>query len=184
MPLRRYLRERTQAAHSELDALLGVLDSMNVYARYLHGQLAFRESMETALAHTSFPDWFEGWRPLSIAPAIRADMADLKIEAPGALSATSITCLEEPSGLAGAVYVLQGASLGARLLYQNALGLGLSSLFGARHLASQAEDRESWRRVLQILDHDGIDQDKAASAALAVFKCAHGAFTEARDDHA
>jgi heme oxygenase (biliverdin-IX-beta and delta-forming) len=39
--------------------------------------------------------------------------------------------------LLGVFYVLEGASLGARLLQRQVLALGLNADFGARHLATQ-----------------------------------------------
>lgn len=171
------LRERTAAAHAALDEQVGRLDSMGRYADYLKGMLQFRAPVEEAVA-TPLVDW----RPRTLATAIRADLADLRLPVPAAPARRELHPYSAcPSGLLGILYVLEGAALGARLLYRDARALGLSDSHGARHLALQAADAGAWRGFLALLERSPVfDLDRAASAALATFALAHHALIEAR----
>jgi heme oxygenase len=182
--LRFHLRERTAAAHAALDEAVGAFDSLKTYRYYLYSLLAFREPTEAALAQTLLPQSLADWRLRPIAAAIRADMADLALRQPAAALPRRdlLDELRELPRLLGTLYVLEGASLGARLLLRRALALGLSSGFGARHLALQADDRLGWRRFLEILErHEPIEIDAAAEASAAAFARAHHAFARVPD---
>ncbi|MGE0664914.1 MAG: biliverdin-producing heme oxygenase [Sphingomonadales bacterium] len=176
-PLRQYLRQRTASVHNELDASVGVLDSMDRYARYLKGQFRFRAAMEALLAPESFPAWFDGWRPLPLAGALRADLAALGLAAPPAEDGGPVQHLQRLSGLMGALYVLEGAALGARFLYRSVSELGLSAASGARHLELQTSG-QSWQGFLNLLGSPDIDREEAADAAVATFAFARGAFSK------
>ena len=179
--LRRFaLRDRTAATHAALDRRVGELDTIERYARYLRGMYGFREPIETALAEITLPDWFAGWRPIAVAATILADLADLG-DAAGATPPAALPQMRDPSSLLGVLYVLEGASLGARLLYGRARELGMSDRYGARHLALQAQSAESWRRFLALLGSaPTFDLDGAVDAALATFAVAHRAVEEPR----
>jgi heme oxygenase len=182
------LREQTAAAHAELDAAVGDFSSLENYGRYLQSQLMFRERAEASLAHAEFPEWFRGWRPRPIAGAIRQDLADMKIPMPPPAVSGDTDNPGNPSALLGTLYVLEGSSLGARVLFKRAKDLGLSETFGARHLALQADDKESWRRFLEILEHQGapgeqaIDPHEAVRASVAAFGLARKSFMKAAHD--
>ena len=120
-------------------------------------------------------------QPRLLAAAIRTDLDDLGLTAPPLPERHDLhlhsTC---PSGLLGILYVLEGAALGARLLYRDAQALGLSDAYGARHLALQAADTGSWRAFLALLGRSpAFDLEPAASAALATFALAHDALVAA-----
>jgi heme oxygenase len=172
------LRERTAEAHAALDQLVGRLDSLERYAGYLRGMIAFRAPVEEIFAECPVP----GLRPNSLAPALRTDLADLGLAAPTAEVRPALhPHSTSASGRLGILYVLEGASLGARLLYRDARALGLSERYGARHLAQQAADTVSWRAFLALLGRSpAFDLDRAASAALATFNLAHRALEAAR----
>lgn len=182
--MRFYLRERTAAAHAEVDAAIGGFDSRAGYCSYLYGMLAFREPVEHLLSGAEFPARFGAWRPLAISSSIRADMADLELAAPDAMAAPAGLAdkLNNPSALLGTLYVLQGASLGARVLVRRAASLGLSASFGARHLALQAEDN-GWPQFLEILNREDIaNAETAARASIAAFALARNAFVKAGNE--
>jgi heme oxygenase len=184
MTLRSYLREMTASAHAQIDDLVGVFQDLDGYRNYLTGQLAFREPVEAKIAQADFPVLFGDWRPECKAGLIRADMADLDMHAPDAFAVSSdfTAQLNEPSSLLGTLYVLQGAALGAKVLYRRAAVLGLSEEFGARHLAAQAGDTLSWKRFLAILEScDSINRDAAMRASLDTFEMARRAFAKEVD---
>lgn len=188
MPLRQYLRGRTAAAHNELDASVGVLDTVDRYARYLEGQFRFRSGIEALLSREPFPDWFGGWRPLALTASLHADLAALGLPAPcGEPAGALARRLGTPPGMMGVLYVLEGAALGARYLYRSVRALGLTAETGARHLDLQAGS-ESWQGFLGLLGRSDIgrpdfgrpdfDREEAAEAAVATFAYARGAFTK------
>ena len=53
--------------------------------------------------------------------------------------------------MVGVLYVLEGSSLGARVLVKAAAEMGLSAEFGARHLFRQAGDRDAWRSFVAMM---------------------------------
>ena len=174
------LREHTAAAHAALDARVGKLDTIEGYGSYLLGMYGFRQPLETALAEIALPGCLGGWRSRPLAPAIHADLADLGHAAVAAAPA-ALPRMGDPSSLLGVLYVLEGASLGARLLYRRARRLGMTERYGARHLALQAQGAVYWRRFLALLeDAPAFDPGDAADAALATFAFAHSAVAELR----
>lgn len=172
--LRRFqLRERTAAAHAAVDAAIGGFDSIDTYKRYLASLYGFRAPLEAGL-EADCSAMLGPWRPASIAGALRADMADLGVPIP-ALCPVDLPVNRD--GLLGTLYVLEGASLGARLLLRRAEALGLTPIHGARHLALQAARSGEWRAFLDILEaDDNFDIEHAASASLAAFAVAASAF--------
>lgn len=172
--LRRFqLRERTAAAHAVVDSAIGDFDSVASYRRYLQSLYRFRAPLEAAVA----ADWsaiLGGWRPAAVADALREDMIDLGIEPPAVDGPGNAIDRRE---LLGTLYVLEGASLGARLLYKRAQALGLSESYGARHLARQCARLDDWRAFLDILEaDDSFDIEMATHASLAAFAAAASAF--------
>jgi heme oxygenase len=77
---------------------------------------------------------------------------------------------DDQSGLLGAVNVLEGSTLGARVLRSRAAALGMTDGFGARHLAVMMRDMSCWQTFLRQLDDvEDFDIECAAQAANAVF---------------
>ncbi len=78
----------------------------------------------------------------------------------------------------GALYVIEGSSLGARVLFSRAVALGLGESFGARHLARQSTSK-GWKTFLEVLDAAPVvDMEKVTQASQAVFILAEKAFKE------
>lgn len=180
-PSRRFaLRERTSHEHTSLDQLVGPVNSLSSYRRYLLGLCVFRIPAEAALAQVRLPTSFGAWRPHAIADLIEADMSDLKLAMPG----ESGRRIERPRGigeLAGLLYVLEGSALGARLLVRQAGAIGLDARFGARHLSAQAASG-NWRSFLDILENlEPFDLDGAVIAARSTFLSARVAFESLAD---
>ena len=167
------LRALTKDVHAELDASVGSFGTPVDYVRYLKGQYAFRCAIETALAHVPWPAQLGGWLFRPLLPLLRADLDDLGITPPTAPPAATIA----PQDLLGVLYVLEGSSLGARVLVKRARELGFDSGFGARHLAAQAEDRDGWPRFLAMLEAvEPFEMHRTVNASLATFAAAGAAF--------
>lgn len=179
--LRHFLREETAASHRRVDAAVGDWETLNDYRRYLRGQFIFRNAMENTLGGLIPPRDLESFTRTALAPLIRQDLADLgdRVE-PATFRDGLGVALDNRSALLGALYVLEGASLGARLLVRRAASLGLDADHGARHLAAQAGDKLGWPRFVALLEReDEIDAARAAESADAVFALAQRAFAGA-----
>lgn len=168
LTLRQTLMQGTRDLHERLDAGIGALQSEGEYRRFLIGSHAFRAAVEPAL------DSACGWPVLDLASALRADLADLGLTAGPVPPAPH---LDGISAQAGALYVIEGSALGARLLYRRAQSLGMDATHGARHLAAQISETRRWTRFLEWLETSGAEPAQALAAANAVFAlalCAYG----------
>ena len=111
------------------------------------------------------------WRPTAVSEAIARDATDLDIRLTPAK--TSIMPFDDQSALFGALYVLEGSTLGAQVLKSRAAALGMRDDFGARHLAVMTQGLSHWRSFLHQLDDiERFDIEYAAQAANAVFDLA------------
>lgn len=159
-PLHSALRDHTAAQHELLDASIGAFETLDAYRGFLRASYRFRAAAETALAD------FVPWPPLALAPLMAADLAVL---------GESVAEAPPPPGFAasgprrlGMSYVLEGSSLGSRLLVRRAQGLGLSADNGAGHLAAQSCDRTRWPAFLRLLSYtpSAFHAEVLAGAAL------------------
>jgi heme oxygenase (biliverdin-IX-beta and delta-forming) len=174
------LRSETAQQHADLETVVGAFGSRESYIRYLRGMHAFRAPYESALSGLDWPARFGDWRPTLITQSLRDDLGDV-----GAAPLQAVRPVEElgPSGVFGVLYVLEGSSLGARLLYRDAQKLGLTATFGARHLAQQSAGFETWRGFQALLETaEGLELPAAVSAANTAFETAKLSFLKADDD--
>ena len=150
------LRIATMTAHERLDAIIsvqGFFESRVGYVNYLRATLRVRGAIEACLDASDAESAFPAWPTRRIAGALHADLADL-----GADDEQNVTAMACPFRLAGvapilgALYVLEGSALGARLLTTRAALLGLGATFGARHLAAQTAAPSAWRVFLDRLE--------------------------------
>jgi heme oxygenase len=114
-----------------------------------------------------------------VSAALAQDAQDLGLEA--ARSMKVVIDLDKPSALLGALYVLEGSTLGARVLRQRAADLGMTGGFGARHLSLMSNDMAQWQSFLLLLDDAGdFELDQAAATANQVFALALRCFESGR----
>jgi heme oxygenase (biliverdin-IX-beta and delta-forming) len=174
---RRFLiRERTSAHHAAVDTAVGSFDTLERYRIYLQGLWVFRRPFEDQLDQIVWPEHFGDWRPRTIGPLILRDMDDLNVT--GVCPRCDISLGGDLESVMGALYVLQGSSLGARILLSRARALGLSESHGARHLAGLAHS-DDWKTYLQLLDSaPQMDMDKVIDASRAAFAVAERAFKD------
>lgn len=170
------LQAQTAHIHERIHGTIGPLESFGSYTRYIQGLYAFRQPLESMLqAMPSWPETVGDWRPQFLSRHIAADMEDLGIE-PEA-EASEDGRMPDKDGLIGILYVLEGASVGARMLIRQAMRLGLREDFGARHLAHQSGQAQSWQTFLTILEHgENLNMERAGEAAITTFEAAHQAF--------
>lgn len=168
------LRKRTQAVHERLDAAVGSFNTLEEYRHYLARLGMFRAAMDEALQRVAWPSGWS-WRPTTVARSLDSDAIDLGL--PAAERTRCDIDLTNRSALLGALYVLEGSTLGARVLRQRAAALGLGETFGARHLAVMSKDIAQWQSFLLILDETpDFDIEQAAASANSVFALALDCF--------
>jgi len=173
------LRDLTRAHHAQLDAEVGSLDDHDSYVRYLIGMAAFREAIEPQLRRAAYPVEFGGWRPTLISAELLGDMRDLGVGNPAPEIAHPIA--PSLSALMGVLYVVEGSTLGARVLVKRARQLHFGAAHGARHLHAQLSNPESWIVFQQILQEiEPFDVDVAAKSACDTFHTAYQAFRRIR----
>lgn len=175
-PRRFLLRERTSDRHAAVDAAVGSFRTLVHYKTYLQGLLAFRMPLDEQLMSCQFPDEFGDWRPQAISPLIVEDMKDLGLAPKNTGQAISLEF--DLESLLGTLYVLEGSTLGARILYRRAIELGLNELHGARHLQGQAAS-SGFSQFLQILDSaQNVDMIKVIRASDLAFGWAEKSFKD------
>ena len=89
-----------------------------------------------------------------------------------------VELLRAVPGVLGTTYVLEGSTLGAKLLYRRAQALGLTDTFAARHLAQQATANR-WVPFLDLLEREpDLDMEAVIHAATVLFELARRAFVD------
>ena len=162
-PVRQALREATRDIHERLDraAVLRPLTSPSITAdEYrdaliaLHG---FNAPIERALG--------EGAERLDL---LRADLADLGVDADALPVAGSLPALDGLPARLAARYVLDGSAHGGRAMLPNVTrALGFDATRGARFLASAGIDMAGrWKALLARLEND-LEAPESAQAACA-----------------
>lgn len=177
--LRSLLRAETAKIHAALDTAIGPFDSLPSYKNYLKRQFLFRQPLEALLSQRGLPGRFGAWQPKRIARLLADDMEDLGVALPVHPGTSARPASGDDASLLGMLYVLEGSSLGARLLYKRAIELGLSESQGARHLAPQEDDNIRWQEFLTILEETDISEwAQASGAAVATFEVAQNVFSK------
>jgi heme oxygenase len=176
------LKQATQAAHERVEALVGragMFASDEGYLRYLQATYRAREGVERQLEAAGAAALSPDWERRRLSQALSDDIRDLGGDLPAdALSQPAIGSRAE---LLGALYVLEGSALGARLLVKSAEALGYTARSGARHLHQQAGDGQAWRSFLALLaaeDMDEAQETACAAAANATFEAFALAYEE------
>jgi heme oxygenase (biliverdin-IX-beta and delta-forming) len=173
--LRAALRAHTAPIHQRLDDTVGELNSRDDYSWMVSKTFAFRAAVEPSLL-----DW-DLWSVHKLASLLRTDLADLAVDTPPIPHSQHIATAAANLGW---LYVLEGSSVGARLLFQRAQRLGFNENYGARHLAAQAQGVDRWRQFVTLLDEQAaqFDRDGVLSGAQAAFEFAVSIYSEKLDE--
>ncbi len=176
LSLRQRLKHATAGSHTALENRVGPLQTQSEYNEYARGMHAFRSGVEAWL-----PQLASDWRPQRIAAELTRDMADLALTP--LANAFNGWPGSNHSFVLGVHYVLEGSALGARILCKQVEPLGLNRDFGARHLWAQAQNPQSFRGYLDLLN-TAADVDEAAliQGANAAFSAAAYAMERAGND--
>ena len=167
--LRRTVRGRTRAAHDRVDAAFSRFDLRirEDYAAFLAANAAVVPAVEAALAaggvHALVDDWPDRLRT----PALMFDLQKLGIDPPPALPAPA---LRSEAEVLGALYVVEGSRLGARLLLGRARSSPDPMLRGATAYLAHGEGHRFWPALLQVLDGYRGDPEAVADGAQTAFE--------------
>ena len=174
------LKARTNETHDRLDRRIMAgrpFESRERYGRFVAVQHAFHSDIDALYVDRRLdrllPD-LAGRRRLGL---IEQDMTDLAV-AP--LAGAPVLALRGDVDLAtalGWLYVAEGSNLGAAFLLKEAMKLGLSEDFGARHLAGHPDGRGlHWRTFTAALDAislSQVEEDHLVAGATASFQRVH-----------
>lgn len=144
LSLRSLLRAETKDIHSQLDSITGIFSNIEQYRHFATATYRFRLSLEFAL------DSLDIWSPQKLGPYLCDDLDDLGVTRRPCPRSYSIRL--NTAEQVGALYVLEGSSLGAQLLLRRATALGFDAQFGARHLAQQVSEPRRWPHFVALLD--------------------------------
>jgi len=171
------LRDGTAKSHEQLDDSIAKFATLDLYRRYLAGQYLFRKCIEEHFTGGEKPlDETCNWSPLTLLDAIRSDMVDLNVAEPTQGRSTAPLATPDKSSLLGSLYVIEGSNMGARMLYRDALALGLGAEYGASHLTLQSANKNRWPDFLALLEQSDIDISVAITSANHLFSIAYNAF--------
>ncbi len=170
LSVRHRLRTATQPRHAVLDTLAGPIHNAAAYHTYLSGIAAFRTGAEQALKAAPRPEILGSWQPQTLTSLLLQDLSDLPLPLPPPVL---MTPPDSTAATMGLLYVLEGSTLGARVLVRQANGLGFTGAFGARHLTVQADGLSGWQSFLHCLGQMPDDAIPAAElAAIQTFDAA------------
>lgn len=167
-----------------LDALVTGQDyfsSVDRYGTWLQHSYDFHEQLEKTLESAGAAGLFADWDARRKTGLIQQDRADLGLE-PRNCTTKSDLALADHAECLGALYVMEGASMGARVLLIAARRLGLTGQHGARHLSAAASSMHAWRSFVAILEAarcTPADEDRMIDAARRTFDLATACFAGA-----
>lgn len=179
LPRSKRLKARTHDAHEHLDGSIMTqkpFSARDRYGLFLTVQHGFHRDIDALYFDPALdallPD-LQGRRRLG---QIEQDLADLAIAVPDVSQAPAFArgeAADLPTAL-GWLYVAEGSNLGAAFLLKEAIKLGLSEEFGARHLAGAPEGRGlHWRTFTAALDAVPLsdeDEDRVVAGAETAFR--------------
>lgn len=145
------LKHATDEAHARVEGIVqgaGMFASREGYRCYLDATFAMRATYERLLDDSGAALLWPEWPSRKIADLVAQDIADLGGVPPSVeISQKRLSTAE----LLGVLYVLEGSSLGARVLVRSVAEMGLTAESGARHMFRQAGDRDAWRSFTAMM---------------------------------
>ncbi|MGF0540312.1 biliverdin-producing heme oxygenase [Agrobacterium sp. ES01] len=171
------LRSGTSTLHEELDRRVGSISDLGSYQRYLRGMMRFRGPLERKLADASYPSQLSGFTPCYIASSLQRDMMVVTNDQVAHAQEMSDIDLSTPEKMFGTLYVLEGSTLGSRLLIKQAAAIGIDETNGAEHLAKQSASGGNWKAFLALLESaEDLDDQAIIVSALQTFTVAIDVF--------
>ncbi len=172
---RQRLKEATSDVHRRLDKSLmqrGYFSNPKGFGLYLRRMYQFHLKFEDA-ALTAGRDWYEAWGLHHHKEWIEADLKKVSIglTAKPEILTTDTLCVADRSSLAGALYVIAGSSLGARVLHRLSVERRLPGPSGSYYLSQLAASLR-WSEFLAFLEDADIACELAMlEGAISTFEC-------------
>src|ERR1700760_1662271 len=144
------LKHMTADAHARLDARVeqrGFFSGEEGYRHYLQATWRARAATESVLDWNGVQHLYPIWPQRRLTALIRRDMQDVGLQV-GEQQAPAAAAVGRAGGLLGALYVLEGSALGARIIGRRVVELGMTQDFGARHLNCQTSSNGAWAAFL------------------------------------
>jgi heme oxygenase (biliverdin-IX-beta and delta-forming) len=170
------LREATRAAHEALErdldweARVATLPGYRALLERLRGfHAAYEPAIGAALADSAFFD------PRRRLPALDADLRALDGAAPDPLPAPALPRLDGPGAALGALYVLEGSTLGGAVIGRHVARLHGEDVPLAYYAGRGRDTGPLWRGFRERLD--GLPEAEAAAAfaaGIATFEAMRG----------
>jgi len=168
------IRSRTRPLHAQLESsfdLSASLASIPVYRDLLARYLSIYKPFEAVLAEESVETLaLISWPQRSRVAQLERDLAALGGQA-AVIPAPRLPKLDDLSSLLGALYVVEGSSLGGQIIYrQIQQQLHLNATSGAAFFYGDGDGTgSSWKRFTSILEENITEPERAADAAEAMF---------------
>jgi heme oxygenase len=165
--LRELLRGRTRNAHERLDSSIGALDlsQRTSYERFLRGTASALAPIELALEESGVEALLPDWPRRRRRQALQDDLSLLG----SAFQPLPPLRPLERSELFGALYVLEGSRLGARIIRKR-VTQSADPLVRKASAYLSLGDADLWPRFLRLLKTcRNVDGERAAAAATMVF---------------
>ncbi len=174
------LKRGTAAQHSEAEEAVDRLNpfaSTERYRRFILNNLAFYRALEgwaeACGVRSLLDDWPER-RKQDVLVADAQALAAFPDEVPETLHGIMPAAPASQAILLGALYVTEGATLGAAVLANRARRIGFSATWGARFFHAYGDARSSrWLAFLQVLNAAPLgrrDVDEAVQSARHTFE--------------
>lgn len=154
------LREATGPQHLRAEAVAGMLGATSTvpgYRRFLRAMHGFHRAVEAGLAASGDPCVLAQWPPAANAALIGADLAAMGEVPPPGLAALDA---DGPGATLGVLYVVEGSSVGARMLLPAVRAIGDGAAVATRFLQAHAGDATRWRRYQALLCDTPLDADQ------------------------
>lgn len=165
------LREATQGRHARAEALaeaLGAWTTQRGYLGFLRAMYRFHRGVDLGLA-TCAAGAPGGWKPRRHSEALARDLEALgEAPAPAPVSLR----MTDAAQVLGVLYVVEGSSLGARMLRPRVEALGPPAAGAMRFLAEHGDEPALWQDFRALLDTVALEplrEHRVPEAACAAF---------------
>lgn len=178
---REHLKQATLALHRRVEQIVdgrGYFADRSAYGRWLLASLDFHRAAYTRVCPATIAQCLGADGVARRFDFLERDLADLGLAVPPSKE-NAVAGSADAAETLGVLYVTEGASLGARVLYTRVRDLGLDASNGAAFLGSQAHDMAAWRRFVGALDaFEGTpdEEKRLVQASCATFELAAAHF--------
>lgn len=174
------LKTLTHEVHDALDKSVmeaSSFDDLQGYGRFVQMQWAFHRQIDALYDDEQLQMALPGLQDRRRMALIVADLVDLELAPPEVRVPPIFQPGETPDlpTALGWLYVAEGSNMGAALLRKQAARMGLSDVFGARHLApAETGPAAHWREFTKALDAAKLtdtEEARVVQGAQTAFAC-------------